>query len=304
MEQWTRRAALTAVTAAGAAALIGAAPPQRGRRNVPSAPVLEIATGENAFTAPDRTVAGAVTLRVRNTSPRTGTVGVVRLHPGVTEEQFRTRLRALFTAEAPADIIDASRVMMATATQLGGASHHSGAVADAIVTLAPGRHLLLEYLDFMPGLGRGPAPGEEYVRPLTVTADGPGGWAPVPCGTLTAHESADGSPRFSLRGRVLADQPLRFVNAMREQVDEARLYPVTDDSVTEADIVAFFAGGSGPPPVDFPGALGATPLTPGHEVVLRMPMRSGRYAVVSWVRSLVDARPLTAGGQVLLVRVP
>lgn len=190
MEQWTRRAALTAVTAAGAAALIGAAPPQRGRRNVPSAPVLEIGTGEDAFTAPARTVAGAVTLRVRNTSPRTGTVGVVRLHPGVTEEQFRTRLRALFTAEAPADVIHASRVMMATATQLGGASHHSGIVADATVTLAPGRHLLLEYLDFMPGIGRGPAPGAEYVRPLTVTADGPGGRAPVPCGTLTAHENA------------------------------------------------------------------------------------------------------------------
>ena len=35
-----------------------------------------------------------------------------------------------------------------------------------------------------------------------------------------------------------------------------------------------------------------------------MPMRSGRYAVVSWVRSLVDAQPLTAHGQLLIVTVP
>jgi hypothetical protein len=35
-----------------------------------------------------------------------------------------------------------------------------------------------------------------------------------------------------------------------------------------------------------------------------MPMRSGRYAIVSRVRSLADAQPLTAHGRLLIVRVP
>ena len=53
---------------------------------------------------------------------------------------------------------------------------------------------------------------------------------------------------------------------MREHVDEARFYPIDDDSVTEADIVAFFKGETGVPPVRLRGTRSA----------LRRSRRAGR----------------------------
>lgn len=303
IQMWNRRGVLAAGAAASVAALTGATLPEGSEPERHRGP-LQIITGEDGFVSPATARAGAVTFRVRTTSPRTGTVGVAKLRDGATEAEFRARMRQVFAAEEPAAVIQASRELMATVDQLGGAAPHPGADSDFTLRLRPGSYLVLEYLDFAGALGRNPEPGAEYVRLLTVRAPESDSGPPRPCGTLTALESDGGAPRFALRGRVLSEQPLRYVNAMREHVDEARFYPIVDDSVTEADIVAFFRGGTSIPPFDFAGALGTPPLSPGREVTLRMPMRSGRYAVVSWVRSLVDAQPLTAHGQLLIVTVP
>ncbi|MFI1400281.1 hypothetical protein [Streptomyces sp. NPDC020681] len=304
---WNRRGVLAAGAAAGVVALTGAARPKRSA-TVAAGPLesgpLEIVTGEDRFESPATAPAGAVTFRVRTTGPLTGTIGIAKLLDGATEAQFRARMRQVFAAEDPADVIRASRELMATADQLGGAAPHPGADSTFTLRLRPGAYLVLEYLDFAGGLGRQPAPGQEYVRPLIVGTHDSGDRPPRPCGTLTAFDGPAGAPRFALSGRILADQPLRYVNAMRDHVNEARLYPVVDDAVTEADVVAFFKTGTGVPPIDFAGGLGTPPLSSGREVTLRMPMRPGRYAVVSWVRSLIDAQPLTAQGQLLIVRVP
>ncbi|MET7714259.1 hypothetical protein [Streptomyces sp. NPDC005407] len=299
---WNRRGVLAAGAAAGVAALTGAA--LTGAALPKRTGPLEIVTGEDGFVAPATAPAGAVTFRVRTTSWRTGTVGIVQLRNGATEDQFRTRMRQVFAAEEPAAVIRASRELMATAEQFGGAAPHPGTDSTFTLRLKPGAYLVLEYLDFAGALGRNPPPGAEYVRPLTVTTPNSGSIPPRPCATLTAVDAAGGVPRFTLSGRILSDQPLRYVNAMRDQVDEARLYPIVDDSVTEADIVAYFKGETQSAPFDFAGQLGTPPLSSGREVTLRMPMRSGRYAIVSWVRSLADAQPLTAHGQLLIVRVP
>ena len=80
-----------------------------------------------------------MTFRVRTTSPRTGTVGVAKLRDGATEAEFRARMRQVFAAEEPAAVIRASRELMATVDQLGGAAPHPGADSDFTLRLRPGK---------------------------------------------------------------------------------------------------------------------------------------------------------------------
>ncbi|MFD6967763.1 hypothetical protein [Streptomyces sp. NPDC059949] len=305
MSKWTRRGLLTAGAVTGVAALIGAGPPQR------RAEPLDIVTGEDGFSAPATAAAGAVTFRVRTTSTRTGIVGIVRLRPGVGEAAFRRHLRDVFEKEDPNDVIRASGELMADAELLGGAMAVRGSRSSFTAALRPGRYLVLEYKDFEgPYIGRDPLPGQEHVRPLLVHAGddtGAGRSSPLAAAaataTVTAVDTARG-PRFVLEGRIRRDRPVRCVNAMRGQVDELAVYPLTNDAVTEADIQRYFrAPRSTPAPFDLAAQLGTPPLSPGRSAVIQMPLAPGRYALTSWVTSMKDAQHLSAHGQVLIVTV-
>ncbi|MFG2328058.1 twin-arginine translocation signal domain-containing protein [Streptomyces sp. NPDC048604] len=300
MSKWTRRGLLTAATATGVVALIGAGSPPR--RPKP----LDIVTGEDGFTAPATAAAGAVTFRVRTTSTRTGIVGIARLRRGVGEAAFRRHLRDVFEKESSEEVIQASRDLMADAELFGGAMAVRGSQSSFTVWLPPGRYLVLEYKDFEgPYIGRDPLPGAEYVSPLLVhAADDGGAGRPRPSATVTAVDTERG-PRFVLEGRMHRDRPLRYVNAMRGQVDELAVYPLTDDSVTEADIQAYFQDRrTRPEPFDLAAQLGTPPLSPGRSAVVGMPLARGRYALTSWVAAMKDGQHLSAHGQVLIVTVP
>ncbi|MFF3728501.1 twin-arginine translocation signal domain-containing protein [Streptomyces erythrochromogenes] len=300
MSMWTRRGFLTTGTAAGAVALIGAGSPPRRREP------LDVVTGEDGFTAPATATAGAVTFRVRTTSTRTGIVGIARLRRGIGEAAFRRHLRDVFEKKSPEDVIQASKDLMVDAELLGGAMAVPASQSSFTAWLPPGPYLVLEYKDFEgPYRGRDPLPGAEYVSPLLVHAADDTGAAgrARPSATVTAVDTARG-PRFVLEGRLRRDRSLRYVNAMRGQVDELAVYPVTDDSVTEADIQRFFQDTRHTPqPFDPAAQLGTPPLSPGRSTVIEMPLAQGRYALTSWVASMKDAQHLSAHGQVLIVTV-
>ncbi|MFI8392926.1 hypothetical protein [Streptomyces sp. NPDC085540] len=299
MSKWTRRGLLTAGTAAGAVALIGAGSPAPRRREP-----LDIVTGEDGLSTPATAAAGAVTFRVRTTSTRTGNVGIARLRHGIGEASFRRHLRDVFEKKSPEDVIQASKDLMADAELMGGAMAVCGSQSSFTACLPPGPYLVLEYKDFEgPYVGRDPLPGAEYVRPLLVrTADDAGAGGRRPFATVTAVDTARG-PRFVLEGRLRRDRPLRYVNAMRGQVDELAVYPLTDDSVTEADIQRYFQDTRLPAPFELKAQLGTPPLSPGRSAVIEMPLEQGRYALTSWVVSMKDAQRLSAHGQVLIVTV-
>ncbi|MFD7395082.1 hypothetical protein ACFV60_08580 [Streptomyces virginiae] len=300
MSMWTRRGLLTAGTAAGAVALIGAGSPPRRRER------LDVVTGENGFSAPATAAAGAVTFRIRTTSARTGIVGIARLRRGIGEAAFRRHLRDVFEKKSSDDVIQASKDLMVDAELFGGAMAVPASQSSFTAWLPPGPYLVLEYKDFEgPYRGRDPLPGAEYVSPLLVrAADDAGAGCPRPSATVTAVDTSRG-PRFVLEGRLRRDRPLRYVNAMRGQVDELAVYPLTDDSVSEADIQTFFQDTSQTPrPFDLAAQLGTPPLSPGRSTVIEMPLEQGRYALTSWVASMKDAQHLSSHGQVLIVTVP
>ncbi|MDJ1133994.1 hypothetical protein [Streptomyces iconiensis] len=328
MQKWNRRRALTAGGALGAALLTGVgtargagtahgAGPSTTRPGARPGP-LEIVTGEDGFTFPSSAPRGTTTFRSVSTSATCGFIGLARLRGGHGEEAFSGLLRTIFTSQVPQETIRATRELMATAELFGGAAVHPGVVSYFTSELEPGRYLLLEYRDFQSDLGRNPAPGQEYVRTLTVrdgpraradgavgadSADGSGGTAGRPrcSATLRAVHTSEG-PRFVLRGTARAGRPLRYVNSVPEQPDEAIIYRVDDDAVTEKDVQAFFDG-TAPPPFAIASPLGTPPLSPGEGVTLTMPTEPGRYVAVSWVGSVKDAQPMARHGQHLLFRV-
>ncbi|MEU9608466.1 hypothetical protein [Streptomyces sp. NPDC048057] len=298
----SRRSLLTGAAAVGGALLWGGPAAQAHPRDRPqAAQVLDIVTGEDGFTAPARAFAGPVPFRLRTTSSRTGHVGVVRLRAGATEAQFRARLRRVFTTEGQ-DNIQAAHALMATAELYGGGITHPGTDICFTAPLPPGRYLVLEYLDFEGPRGRDPQSGQEHLRSLTVHPTKTEA-ARSSCATLTAVDIPGQGPRFLLDGHITPGGPLRYVNRMQNQVDEAMFCPITDDSVTERDIQAFFDGTGGAPPFDLSKWLGTPPLSPGREVLLTTPLAPGRYAAITWVSSIHDARPLSMHGQHRIVVV-
>jgi hypothetical protein len=299
----SRRDVLTTAVVAGAALLGGAgfAQAQPGCAQGAAAP-LDIVTGEDGFTSPMWAPTGAVRFRLRTTSALTGVVGIARLREGATEAQFRARLRRIFETEGQENI-EAAQALVATAELYGGGVTHVGTDTEFTVPMKPGRYVVLEFLDFEGERGRDPEPGQEYLRPLTVRGRTEDQTGKPACATLTAVDIPGEGPRFVLRGEVVRGETLRYVNRMRNQVDEAVFYPITDDSVTEEDIQAFFDGAGGAPPFDMGRWLGTPPLSPGRDVFLDMPLAPGRYAAITWVTSIHDARPLGAHGQHRIVVV-
>lgn len=291
----SRRSALVGLTALGATAAMGGTA-QAGASRGPHVPPLDIVTGEDGFSAPQSAAAGAVSFRLRTTSHLTGAVGLVRLRRGVSVAAFRTRLRRIFATEGRENI-EATKALMASAELYGGGFTHVGTDTVFTLDLEAGRYLVLEFLDFEGDRGRNPAPGQEYIRILTVHRPRNQAQTP-PAAIVTAREVPGLGPRFDLCGNPKPNRPLRYVNHMRGQVDELVLYPIADDAVTEADIQAFFDDTTpSPPPFDISRWLGSPPLSPGRTATLTPPLSLGRYAAVTWVTSIHDARPLAAHGQ-------
>jgi hypothetical protein len=168
MVQPSRRSALVGLAALGVAVTAGGAAHARVPQGTgASRTTLHVVTGEDGFSAPSTAAAGAVAVRLHTTSTSTGAVGLARLRRGVSEAEFRNRLRRVFATDGRENI-EAAKALMAAAELYGGGFTHVGTDTGYTVELDAGAYLLLEFLDFEGERGRDPAPGQEYVRRLTV----------------------------------------------------------------------------------------------------------------------------------------
>ncbi|WP_152552017.1 hypothetical protein [Actinokineospora spheciospongiae] len=238
--------------------------------------------------------AGAVTFQVSTTDSKSGWVGLVKLHQGVTWESFRDTYRKLASTD-PAAILDGSTRVQADATLLGGVQTKVGQPGTFVQVLAPGQYTLFDHMDFRYGVAQ---PRHEV---LTVSGT-PSGTTPTASGTLTAKDVPGEGPRFVVTGTPTVGQPLRFVNAMPGQANEAILFPLLPD-VTDADLAAWVAKftdhgvwPTDPPPFAEPEPAGLLPISPGQSVTATPPLHPGRYIAICWMKDADDAIMLLKKG--------
>ncbi|MEU4805721.1 hypothetical protein [Actinosynnema sp. NPDC023587] len=245
--------------------------------------------------------AGAVTFQVSTTDAQSGWIGVVKLHQGVTWESFRDNYRKLASTD-PAAILDGSTRVQADVTLLGGVQTKVGEPGTFVRSLAPGEYVLFDHMDFRYGVAQ---PRHEV---LTVWGT-PYGTVPAAAGTLTAKDVSGVGPRFVVTGTPTAGQPLKFVNAMPGQANEAILFPLAP-GVTDADLTAWVAkfGDHGewptdPPPFADPEPAGLLPLSPGQSVTATPPLHPGRYIAICWMKDADDAIMLLKKGMYAVFEV-
>ncbi|NLU68548.1 hypothetical protein [Streptomyces sp. HNM0574] len=278
--------------APAAPAAVSAAP------SAASEQVLDIRSTADGLHAPSKAAPGAVTFRTTTEAEGSGSVGLARLHPGVSWDRFRTVLRKVIQNN-PDDIIEGSRELEGTADLLGGTVIWPGMKAEFSQKLEPGTYYLFDFNHIH----------DAQPRYQTLTVEGaPQGELPKTSTTLTAKMSADGKPVYDLAGEVRAGQPLTFTNAMpARQPAEAIVFKL-EDGVTEEELVAWFDKFGdhgefppGPDPLGYgPGAL---PLSPGESQVVKLPLSPGRHIVIDWFRDANDAVMLLKKGHYKIFQV-
>ncbi|GAA1329566.1 hypothetical protein [Saccharothrix algeriensis] len=245
--------------------------------------------------------AGAVTFQVSTTDARSGWVGLVKLHRGVTWESFRDNYRKLASTD-PAAILDGSRRVQDDVTLLGGVQTKVGQPGTFVQSLAPGEYVLFDHMDFRYGVAQ--------PRHKVLTVSGlQFGVVPAAAGTLTAKDVSGEGPRFVVTGTPTAGQPLKFVNTMAGQANEAILFSLAPE-VTDADLAAWVAkfGDHGewptdPPPFADPEPAGLLPISPGQSVTATPPLHPGRYIVICWMKDADDAIMLLKKGMYAVFEV-
>jgi hypothetical protein len=247
------------------------------------------------MTAPAVAAPGPATFVSRTTAEGAGWVGLARLEPGTSWEEFRTHLRDT-VSDDPARIVRGSAALGGSAVLLGGAVIHPGLPGEFTVELAAGPHVLFDY----PAAA---GDGEPRYQLMDVRGE-IGGRLPEATGEIVAERDATGRPGFAVRGNPVAGRPLAFANRMPGgQFVEAVLFPVGDD-VTEETLAGYFAefpdfSSEWPDtaPFDLHAGCGFLPLSPGRRAVNLVPARPGRHAVVNWMKDAEDGIRLAKRGQ-------
>ncbi|WP_351225512.1 hypothetical protein [Streptomyces sp. NPDC002133] len=261
-------------------------------------PTVEVTTGDGGLAAPSTTRPGPVAFRVTATDVKSGHVGLVRLREGASPTAFRIGLRKAFSDE-PAEVVEGNREVTAQAELLGGALTLPGSPGSFTQVLRPGTYHLLEYRDFQdPGVPT----GQERIRTLTVSGAAHGR-LPEAEATVVSGAVPGIGPRFRAPRTLRAGAPVRVVNTMRGQVNEAvfhKLFP----GKTDADVHRFFTAPDWEdPPFDPYANVGTPPLSPGRSTVIRMPLTPGDWALVTWVGSAVDGGKIAAQGMHTVITV-
>jgi hypothetical protein len=254
----------------------GDAPPDAAPTSGPI--VMEIATSDYAFSAPDTIAAGWVTMRMTAGGSELHHVQVVRLDEGHTFQDLTAEL-AKGEGHPPT-----------WARMLGGVNGADpGASQQTSMLLEPGNYALICMIpssDMMPHFAKG------MMRPFTVTGTATG--ATVPAADLTLTISENG---FAFSGPVTSGARTIRVensNAMPHEVIIIKLA----DGATASSLVAWLLDGmQGPPPGS--GRGGTVALEQGAWNVVHADLEPGNYALVDFMPNPADGRPNAAHGMLL-----
>lgn len=272
--------------AAGAAVIVGLtgcagsgdAPADEAPAAAAGPQVVEIATSDYAFTAPDSIAAGWVTLRMTAGTGEFHHVQVVRLDEGHTFDDLAAELAK---GEGPPP----SWVRL-----LGGANGADpGATIETSLVLEPGNYALICSIpsaDGMPHFMKG------MMRPLTVTGTATGATVPTPDVTLTMSDSG-----FALSGPVAAGMRMIRVENSAAMPHEVLIIKLVDGATAASLTTWLMEGMQGPPPGS--GRGGTVALEPGTWNMVHADLTPGNYALVDFIPNPADGRPNAAHGMLL-----
>lgn len=256
----------------------GEAPTDEAPADATGPQVIEIATADYAFTAPDSAPAGWVTLRMTAGGNEFHHVQVVRLDEGHTVQDLMAEMAK---GEGPPP---------SWARLLGGANGADpGATVETSMLLEPGNYALICMIpaaDGMPHFAKG------MVRPLTVTGTATGASVPTADVTLTM---ADG--RFAFSGPVPAGMRMIRVENADAVGHEAILIRLVEGATAQGLVDWLLGGMQGPPPGS--GRGGTVVLEPGAWNVVHADLQPGNYALVDFTPNPADGRPNAAHGMLL-----
>ncbi|MFN8652348.1 MAG: hypothetical protein U0133_10630 [Gemmatimonadales bacterium] len=246
----------------------------------PAEQVLVVRANEFRFDAVDSVRAGRVRVRLQNDGMMPHHLQLLRLEPGHGAAEVLAR------AERGELVIPEARFMGGPAIPpVGGAS-------EVLVTLPPGRYLMVCYMPA--GKSRHLTMG--MARELVVVPSPGGQDAPVHDDiriVLTSY-------RFELSAPITAGRRvLRIENLVQEphEVDIVRLLP--GRSATDLDL--WLSAPQGPPP--FAAAGGSMVLDRGQVTWATIDFTPGLYALICFVPDTRDQRPHTAHGMVRVLTV-
>ncbi|MER6996378.1 hypothetical protein [Streptomyces sp. NPDC000410] len=273
--------------------------PERSARSEQTArPAVAVTATADDLVVPGSTRPGPATFQVSTTDATAGHVGLVRLREGASLAAFRAGLRKAFSDD-PAVVVEGNREVTAAAELLGGAVTLPGSPVTFSQVLRPGTYHLLEYRDFE---NNDLPTGQERVRTLTVSGAAYGR-LPDAEATIVSQSVPGVGPRFEAPRTLRAGEPVRVVNAMCGQVNEAVFYKLFPGK-TDADVQEFFTAPDWDDlPFDPYANVGTPPLSPGRSTVLHAPLTPGDWALVTWVGSAVDGGKLAAQGMHTVITV-
>jgi hypothetical protein len=268
---------------------------------------VQVVTTADAIQSTPVADAGPVKFQVSTQAVNSGWIGVVKLSPGATWEQFQSTYKKLGSTDR-AVILEGSRELANVATLLGGVQTRVGGPGSFTVNLAAGSYLLFDHQDFRTGAA------DPRRQPLTVLGSGDGGETgtgtdTAASATLTAVTIPGVGPRYSLSGAVRVGQPIRFVNTMPGQAVEAILWQL-QPGVTDADIRAWIDlfGDTGqfptqPPPFASSEPAGLLPMSSYKSYSGVPPLQQGRYVVLNWMKDAMDGTMLLKKGMFRILDV-
>jgi hypothetical protein len=231
----TTPAAVLAVllTFAPAPALAAPIPALAAPRAAVAASTVDVQTTATDIIAPTVTTVGTVTFRVSTTDASSGWVGLLRLRGGATWEDFRDAYRKVGSTDR-ATILEGSRELAESADLLGGVQTHVGSPGTFTQRLDAGNYILFEHQDFR----RATEPRHRTLQ-AAPSAEGTDSDGTVDA-VIKARVVEGVGPRYVLSGTFRVGSPIRLVNAMSGQANEALLWQMTPGA-TEADLKAWIS---------------------------------------------------------------
>jgi uncharacterized cupredoxin-like copper-binding protein len=230
------------------------------------------------FDAPDSIPSGTTSLRLENAGKEVHHLWLVQLKAGRTYDQF---VRAMDSWSAP--------TMPDWVSDVGGPNDVSpGLTASAVLTLEPGRYVLLCYV---PAVDGRPHVMHGMIRQLTVMPTR--AEATEPTADIVIR-TTDYAYEFS-KPITPGPHTIRIENSAQQshEIVIGRLLP----GKTAAQALTWLnAGQHGPAPVIAVG--GASGLSNDRHQMITMEFEPGRYVLLCFIPDRKDGRPHTAHGMV------